>query len=351
MPTAFQRPGDVKRLNQAILNPESDRKCLRTSELGVLYDPHFGSLHERRLFDERIILVMPHTQASERYIKAYAQRQHRRTLPDPLRNSSAWNPDAPPDPIRFTTPVPIEASFGVTGLMQQDEWRDPSDIEAARSLLQARFDLRLGIWDLVGNPLLRRTLLDATPSSSAPKRRAAIPRGAAKRAQRHVEASVASRTAEAVARKRITLLLAPLLKEGWKLTDRGSYCLDLSEPLPRPYNPDERDPLAYLFFDVTRRHASVLLGSLHGYEHVVDHAAELAEIARPGSCELNRRTRPVLWREEGGSADNVDWHVRATEVATRTKQWSSVLQTFLDESRRRYQHKVELYAQEVLLPH
>lgn len=195
----------------------------------VLHDATFQSLEQRRLFSDQVVLVMPHTQASERYIKAYANREHQETPLQPLCSSLMWDPDAPPDPIRYTIPIPITASFGVTGLMQRDEWRDPSDIEAARKLLQARFDLRIGLWDLVRSPVLRRTLLDTVPTSPAPNHRAAIPPAAAKRARKSIESRIASTEAEAAARERITPLLIPLLKEGWSPTDRSTCRLDLSE--------------------------------------------------------------------------------------------------------------------------
>ena len=76
--------------------------------------------------------------------------------------------DRAPDPIAYTCPVPVQADFTVTGLVQNGEWQDPSDLEAARSLLQASDDLKIGIWDLVGNATLRRTLLEAVPSAPPP---------------------------------------------------------------------------------------------------------------------------------------------------------------------------------------
>lgn len=72
----------------------------------------------------------------------------------------------------------------MTGLIKDGLWQDPSDLEAARALLQARFDLRIGIWDLASNPTLRKTLLDGQPSTPAPADPVPIPNAAAGRARR-----------------------------------------------------------------------------------------------------------------------------------------------------------------------
>ena len=46
---------------------------------------------------------------------------------------------------------------------------------AARKLLQSRFDLKIGIWDLVDSPTLRESLLDVEPPAKFNKRHAQIP--------------------------------------------------------------------------------------------------------------------------------------------------------------------------------
>ncbi len=194
----------------------------------VLHDGSFESLRRRRLFDERVVLVIPHTHAAERLIKAYPDHVRAGRTISPLAGAVVWDPLAPPDPIRYTTPVPVSADFRVSGLMRGNAWQDPSDLEAARSLLQARFDLRIGIWDLVQNPVLRRTLLESPPSSSAPKRGAAVPLGAATRASRVVAERIANKTRESSARAQIDRQIGALISTGWTQTQHGYYRLSMA---------------------------------------------------------------------------------------------------------------------------
>ena len=109
----------------------------------------FERLERQRLYCDDIVLVMPHTYLTETVLRGYAKwvnagrpRQFLLDLEGQPRKK--WDPTAPPaatvppHPIAYTCPVPVQADFKVTGLVQGGEWQDPSDLEAARSLLQAR---------------------------------------------------------------------------------------------------------------------------------------------------------------------------------------------------------------------
>ena len=158
---------------------------------GASYEPYAGRFREfekNRLFGDRIVLVMPHTHRTESFLRGYLTwARGGRPDDDSSRwappSPSPWDPAAPPDPIRYSCPVPVQADFGVTGLIQDGEWLDAADLEAARSLLQARFDLKIGIWDLVENSTLRRTLLESGPPNLVPVGAATIPSGAAETGQ------------------------------------------------------------------------------------------------------------------------------------------------------------------------
>jgi len=310
----------------------------------VLYDESFKALATRRLFDERLVLVLPHTHAAQTHLKAYGQTQGPRAVPPVDTQATPWDPDAPPDPMKYTTVVPIEARFGVTGLLQRYAWEDPSQIEAARALLQARFDLRIGIWDLVRNPVLRRTLLDAAPTPVVPERSAEIPAGAAVRARRAVSDRVEGRKNEDLSLRRIESLCKPVLRRGRWRQRRGrvfSY-EDLGEPLRRPWT-GGLEPVAALTLIIGKRQTSVIVRSVFASatacERLTDQCARFAELAQPGICKLDAAP-PVLWREVGGWADEVDWPARAETLVERTQGWVNALAPYLDECRHSHREKI-----------
>ena len=126
---------------------------------------HLEAMEASRFSSAEAVLVAPHTFGADQHFKTYAEWVNQGRPPDPpigwSRPSNSWDPDARPDPVHYATPVPIRAAFGITGLMVAAQWQDPADLEAARTLLEARYDLKLGIWDLASNSTLRKTLLDA----------------------------------------------------------------------------------------------------------------------------------------------------------------------------------------------
>ena len=159
---------------------------------GFLPARQYEAFEKVRLFSDDLVLVAPHTSSSDGYLRAYSAWNAAGRPPDPepawsdlpqVPEQPPWDPDARPDPIHYATPVPISAQFGVTGLYENGDWRDPADLEAARSLLEARYDLKIGIWDLASNSTLRQTLLDVTSVLPPPPATLAVPVAAAKRAE------------------------------------------------------------------------------------------------------------------------------------------------------------------------
>jgi hypothetical protein len=297
------------------------------------------ALRERRLFDKDVVLVMPHTHAAERRLDLCTRWDEKAAMPTRSSNAAPWDPTAPPDPVHYTIPIPIEARFGITGLMQRNEWRDSSDLEAARALLQARFDLRIGIWDLVRHPVLRDSLLEPEPRIPASKTGAPVPAGAARRADRLVAARM-----EALAgrRDRINSMHAALIGSGWKATDDvfgSGYRVDLTEPVRWPEE-NRYEPLATLGLRVRSGDASVSVFGRHRTNTgrlLRGHAHELSEVARPGECYLDRA---VLWYEQGGWDSDIDWPSRAADLATRIKRWPGLLRPLIDECRAYHQRFV-----------
>jgi hypothetical protein len=312
-----------------------------TSE-GVLLDPTFATLSARRLFNEQITLVLPHTQAAERYIRAYAGATDEDELAAPAITRPPWDPAAPPDPVRYTKLVPIEARFGVTGLVQRQEWRDPSALEAARALLEARFDLQIGIWDLVGNATLRSTLLKTAPAVLPPTKAAPVPAGAARRATTQVGAKVAEATAEKQALRSIAKHFEPLRRSGWEANKRVRWFLrlPLTETVTR-WPGQTPSPLLQLEFVVKKRKCYVsAFANNTGAKidpYVLERRGILEQIASPDDCPLRPRGLPTLWQAAGGWADDVDWDDRARLLTQRTQRWTLVFEELCNEARRIHQ--------------
>ena len=125
----------------------------------------YAEFEQRWRKHEDLIIVGVHTHADALYLNGYTEwvadgRPKQAGGPGLPRTHSATD--------GLHAVLPVEAEFGVTGVVQNGTWVDPAPLEAARALLQARFDLRLGIWDLATNDTLRSTLLKETPVAAAP---------------------------------------------------------------------------------------------------------------------------------------------------------------------------------------
>lgn len=289
-------------------------------------DAAFFGLREfeqRRLFGSDLVLIMPHTAQVSAYIDSYHEWISKGRLAVEMPTPKSWNPDSPPDPIQYARPVPVQADFRVTALAQAGTWHDPSHVEAARSLLAARYDLRLGIWDLVHNPVLRSTLLDAQPVPAAPEQTATLPVGAADRASQQVSQELANRAIQAMVARQ----LGQLTKAGWQVTGRGIFRLALTRPYSR-WEGDESGPLVFLTLSILKRQANVWSWAAY-YNHPDGDAAryiaenmELFEgIAAPGKLGV-QPGQPVIWRQPGGWADDIDWTQWAAQMAQRTTAWT-----------------------------
>lgn len=195
---------------------------------------------------------------------------------------------------------------------------DPSDLEAARALLRTRFDLRIGIWDLVANPTLRNTLLGGVISSKAPNETATIPEPAAKRASAAVESRLDTRAKLAS----ISQELSPLRNVGW--TDPRSpwelLNLPLTEPLfSKPYGDGMPEALLCLSMEVSKRQTKVsimspVLNPIDLGSYISAHEARFREIAEPHEVEFASGWRTLMRAKGGWGEEDVDWPGRATEL-------------------------------------
>lgn len=316
---------------------------------GDLLPDRYADFEKRRLMGDNSILVMPHTHRSESLVRGYLAwvRDGRPAAEKFSPQVTSWDPTAPPNPVHYTCPVPVEAQFGVTGLVQGGEWRDPSDLEAARALLQARYDLKIGIWDLVGNPTLRSALLSSTPQAPAPEEAAAVPAAAARRAQKRVAARAAEKAEAERSLDQIAAFFGPLEVLGWKrpLEGRGFMHLPLTDDYPR-WPGDDPSPLAQLEFEVGKRQSTVrvftiLYNQVDISRYVTDRRETLEDIAVPDRCPLGANPRPILWRAPGGWADDIDWPQRIAALSERTFRWRAALHDLCGQCRRAHAKKFQ----------
>lgn len=285
-------------------------------------------LDGRLAVDKPPILVLPHTAATEGVISAFLEwringRPDVRTKDRP-QAEQAWL-DTPPDPMAFTQMVPVQSEFRVSGLVRDGAWTPPDDLEAARQLLQARFDLRIGIWDLVNNAILRQSLLAGAPISPARTDQVAVPRGAAVRA----DAAVAKKVAQQDRLREIYAVSGPLTSLGWVTTQLEPYSL-LSLPLSKPVALGRTPrPAAWLSLSLTRHEARVtarapmMFRGLSLGGHVEQHRKEFEDIS--GAEVVVNGGLITLWKQPGGWADDVDWEARFLQLAAKSELWSAAL--------------------------
>ena len=245
--------------------------------------------------------------------------------------------------LNYACPVPVIADFQITGLIQGNAWNDPSNLEAARTLLQARYDLKLGIWDLAENPTLRRTLLESAQILAAPGIEVVVPKGAAERAERQVAKKMAAKAVRRAALETVAPELAPLIRAGWRsepLSHAATFTRPLAEEIQREWDA-EPFPLVRLELTITKRSCEVgvfnlLYNQVNGPEYVKEHRQALERIANPDACSLASARAPSLWRANGGWGDAVDWVERAARLVEMTPKWAKVLEGLCEEVRLAY---------------
>ena len=316
-----------------------------------MYSGRYAQFEEARLFAEPMVIVMPHTQRTESLVRGYL-RWVAKGRPTPRYPSSfAWDPDAPPDPIRFTRVTPASATFTVTGLVRDGEWVDPGPLEAARRLLEARYDLKIGIWDLVDNDILRDSLLDTIPRFTVPHKPVVVPPAAAARAARQVGEVLDQRAEQHQAMARISARMGPLDARGWKAseTERGWFrTLPLTTPVQR-WGDEHPGALAQLEMSISKRSVSITAFTVM-YNLGIDVSAYVAErtslferLASPASIMV-RETRPVVWGAPGGWGDDVDWQERVGLLAEKTEPWRKAFSELVDRCLRVQRDQEERWA-------
>jgi hypothetical protein len=246
-------------------------------------------------------------------------------------------PGAPRDPADFLRFPMVRTVCNVTGLLRAGQWEDAAGLEAARMLLLKRFDLKLGLWDLALNPVLRSTVLDPVPVRRTPKESVQAPISAHQRAEREAKKATARREA---AQRALGKVAAALQQElamfGWCFDERGRLCLPLTEPLSDwPGTPEH--PLASLMIEVNK--GSLYLFVCHQFQNNLNirdfierkrEAFESVALLPP----LPDHGPVPLWTASVGWGDaDADWSSTARTIAEHTNRWIELLADFVASCR------------------
>jgi hypothetical protein len=292
---------------------------------------HLGALLRR---NPRQVVIVPHTHYLQEF---YGQVALAGQGEEAWAAYSAEHPRdtneirREPDPLHYTSAIPVDAEFKITGLIENEAWQDPSDLEAARALLQSRYDLTIGIWDLASNPTLRATLLEVVEVRPAPPVEVAVPAAARARAKSKLDKEQS--TWEEWATR-----LDPLTQVGWERRRGGgvSFSFALCEPVQGP-----RAAL-HLWLSLSKTQATVrvqcelqevyLNEGLQRY--LVVRQPTFDGIASPTATDLEATT-PAIWVAQGGTAtDGIDWAKRGRSIAECTPKWQVAFGDLIAECRR-----------------
>jgi hypothetical protein len=292
---------------------------------------HFKALLR---WNPALVMVVPHTHTLQEFFGRVAMSGQGEEAWDAYASEHPRTPERSgrdPDPLDYTNAVPVRAEFKITGLIRNGSWEDPSDLEAARTLLAARYDLNIGIWDLASNPTLRASLLDVVPVRPPPPVQVEVPAAAQARAKSKLDKELANWNQWASR-------LQPLIDAGWERRRGGgvSFSLALCEPLQGP-----RAAL-HLWLALSKTQTTVRL-QCELQEVYLDEGLQrylvlrrriFDEIASPNACDLEATT-PAIWVAPGGTAtESVDWTARGQAIAAATPKWLKGFSELVAECRR-----------------
>jgi hypothetical protein len=250
----------------------------------------------------------------------------------PFSDAASYLPGAPRDPADFLRFPVARAECTVSGLLRAGKWEDAAGLEAARMLLLKRFDLKLGLWDLALNPVLRSTVLDSLPIQGVPEEEVQTPAFAWKQAERTAEEATARRETEQRAVNKFNAAFQrQLASVGWILNDRGSLYLPLTEPL---WTGAKAESLVSLTMEVNK--SSIHISVFHRFYNDLDinDFIEKRREAFEAVAPLPRGTSVLLWTTKIGWGDaDADWSTTVKSIADYTKHWVGLLGDFVRSCR------------------
>jgi hypothetical protein len=274
-----------------------------------------------------VIVIPDTTDMLERVEGLLARIEHSSTFETFGSGATA----APSVPLRLQV---LRADCTVTRVLRAGEWVDAGELEAARRLLLERFDLKVGLWDLALNPVLRSTVLDPSPAPPVPDKHVETPASARDRARRQAERTTAQRAGKKSALSDVSRALhAELSPHGWIRNPDGLLSLPLTERLPNW--PDGRaDHLALLKIEINKSSGRVLVWQwLYNDLNISDFVEERRD-AFEAIAPLPKATGDAstvdLWTLDHGWGDRgADWRTYGHEIARRALAWTALLADFV----------------------
>ncbi len=263
---------------------------------------------------------------------------------EPLRDTRAapvpYVPGAPRNPADFLRFPVVHAECNVSGLLRAGQWDDAAGLEAARMLLLKRFDLKLGLWDLALNPVLRSAVLEPEPQREVPAQPARAPAHAWKQAAREAERATARREDARRALSQVTaaLLQHGLASLGWSVNENGRLILPLTEPLSNwPGAPEY--PLVVLRIEVSKTTIRVVVWQWFynnfDISDFIDKRRQAFEaVALLPASQKNPSCKPLWSTNIGWGNADADWSGTAKAIAQRTNQWVTLLGDFINSCRK-----------------
>jgi hypothetical protein len=317
-------------------SPEPPRRTSRSPRIRIHASGSVAGIldEDGRAYPGTSMFLLPDTAAVRLRIGAL--------LDDRLQASASEPEDRPwEDPYRHLRLSVERAECAVTALVLDGRWQDPSELEAARRLLLERFDLKVGLWDLALNPVLRATVLSPLQPPRVFDTPAEVPTVARRRAEQE---------AGGVARA-LHPGLAPV---GWKLTRFG-----LQHPVAKAISNAESDQPKHPYLRLIVGHRNVRVLVWHWYYTTFDinafvdarresfdaisvlpdrkrlaasSAGTLAKYRKHGEIAyepgrlLNDTRWVLLWSADKGWADiDTDWSSVSAQIAERTLPWVALL--------------------------
>ncbi len=274
-------------------------------------------------------------------------------IPEPFDIREHLAPDVPPgaprNPADFLRIPVLRATCSVTGLLRAGQWEDAAGLEAARMLLLKRYDLKLGLWDLALNPVLRSTALETLPVQPAPEEPVHAPAREWKRAERKAEDATARGEAKRLKIRQANAALKQELEpDGWRLDHDllpganvekyGPWLyLPLTEPIP--IWKGEAQPLVALRIDV--RASSIRLVVWNALEYELDIRAfierkreDFESVAPLPPLPKGRNEMPLWSASIGWNDTEAEWSSIAKEIGEHTKRWVEILSDFVASARK-----------------
>jgi len=328
----------------------------------------YGEFEQNWLRQKNLIIVGVHTHADTIYLNGYTEWV---AAGRPKQAGGPRLPRSQSSADGLHAVLPVEAEFRVTGVVQNGTWIDPAPLEAARALLQARYDLKLGIWDLVTNDTLRSTLLKETPipaapATVAPKTVGAEERTAAWRAQRTEKQKSADAYRQAMAQR-----LRALDAYGWTTALPGvrgdvdpvhpyrrsllvAVAPDCDDPEAHPRHPRLRPgtPILWIQFEIVPYAISTTRVELVAppvpgttcktivsafYERQMPPLTKIATPYPTSGCTAfhsgGYTTYELMGFGDGVRVGKADWTQRIAGVADRTPAWLELFAPLAEKCR------------------